>query len=147
MLTIKNNLILLFLITSSSLFSQTDKIVGEYFRDLGDSKHKIEYTLTLNPDYTFTFYYYSKMDMVIQETKHQYGKGTWRVDGKVVSFFTNSENDFDEKYTLDFNKSQARFIIKSPRDKSDRVVKTRLQFFESGIFWIKGLDIFKTTQL
>jgi len=66
------------------------------------------------------------------------------VDGKVVSFITNEEKDFDEKYTLDFNASKARFITKPSRDKTDRIIKTRLKFYESEIFWIEGLDIFKT---
>jgi hypothetical protein len=44
---------------------------------------------------------------------------------------------------LDFNNSIARFITKNPRDKTDQIVKTRLTFVESGIFWMERLDIFK----
>jgi len=60
-----------------------------------------------------------------------------------ITFFADKETDFDEKYTLDFNNSKTRFIIKSPRDKTDRNVKTSLQFFESKLFWIKRLRVFK----
>lgn len=61
----------------------------------------------------------------------------------MITFSSNKSEDFDEKYTLDFNKSTARFITKNPRDKSDKIVKTKLQFLESGIFWMERIDIFK----
>lgn len=48
--------------------------------------------------------------------------------------------NFDEKYTLDFNNSTARFITKNLRDKSDKIVKTKLQFLESRIAWMERID-------
>ena len=50
---------------------------------------------------------------------------------------------FDEKYTLDFTNSKARFVTKSPRDKSDKIIKTQLKFLESEIFWMRRIDIDK----
>ena len=69
----------------------------------------------------------------------------WNVDNenKIISFSANLEEDFDEKYTLDFNKTKARFITKSPRDKTDRLVKTRIKFFDSEVFWIPGIEMLK----
>ena len=46
-------------------------------------------------------------------------------------------------YTMNFSNSKARYITKSPRDKSDKVLKTSLRFYESDIFHIKGLELFK----
>lgn len=134
----------LFLIASLSSFAQTDKIGGVYFRELGNDKHHIEYTLNLNQDSTFTFQSVTNTKMGLNpkiELKH--GKGTWKLKGKVVSFHTDKGKDLVEKYTLDFTRSKARFITKSPRDISDRIIKTRLKFFKSEIFWIEGLDIFR----
>ena len=140
----KRFLTAIFLISTLTLCSQTDKIIGEYFLELGNEKHQIKYRLNLNSDWTFDFHSYTNHQNGIPPIVHKYGKGTWSVDGKIVSFITNEEKDFDEKYTLDFNASKARFITKPSRDKTDRIIKTRLKFYESEIFWIEGLDIFKT---
>lgn len=99
--------------------------------------------MNLNQYGTFTFHFYSNIKAGIPQIVHKYGKGTWSVDGKVVSFNTDNEKDIDEKHTLDFSDSKARFITKPSRDKTDRIIKTRLQFFESKIFWIERMKIFK----
>lgn len=140
----KLRLSILLLICSYTLFSQSDKVVGDYYLQVGNKeKHLIEYKLNLNQDGTFTFHSYSNIKAGIPPIIHKYGKGTWRMDGKLVSFFTDNEKDIDEKHTLDFSDSRARFITKPPRDKTDRIIKTRLQFFESKIFWIERLTIAK----
>lgn len=137
-------IIALLLISNLTTFSQSNQFVGDYNRILGkEGVHLIEYKLTLNPDGTFVFHSYSNNQKGIPPEVNTYGKGKWSAKGNVITFFSDKEDDFDEKYTLDFNNSKARFVTKHPRDKSNRVVKTRLQFFESGIFWIKRLEIFK----
>jgi hypothetical protein len=133
----------LFLITALSSFSQSGSIIGKYYIKFGGEKHLIEYNLILNPNGTFTFHSYTNRKAGIPPIIHKYGKGNWSADGKVVSFFTDNKKDFDEKHTLDFSNSRARFITKPSRDKTDRIIRTRLQFFESEIFWIKGLEILK----
>jgi len=128
------------LVCTLTLYAQSNSISGEYRRELGNEKHRIEYTLRLFEDGTFTFHSYTRIELPPQMI-HLYGKGTWKVNGKVISFLTDKEKDIDEKYTLDFNNSRARFITKSPRDKSARILKTSLQFFESKILWIERLKI------
>jgi hypothetical protein len=136
--------IILFFLSGITLFSQSDKVVGAYFRSSGDEEqHLIEYTLTLREDGTFLFHSYENHRRGIPWEKNNYGKGNWRLDGKVVSFFTDEQKDLDEKHSLNFSNSRARFITKPLRDKTDRVIKTRLQFFESEIFWIERLEILK----
>ena len=133
-----------FLMSCFISFSQTGELVGEYYLQAGTEKeHLIEYSLALNPDGTFLFHSFENHKRGISKGKNQYGKGKWKLDGKVVSFFTDKEEDIDEKHTLDFSNSKARFITKPPRDKTDRVVETSLQFFQSGIFWIERLRILK----
>lgn len=58
-------------------------------------------------------------------------------------FYQIITEDFNEKYTLDFNNSKAKFVTKNPRNKTDQIVKTKLTFVESGIFWMQRLDVFK----
>ncbi len=140
----KEIFLILLLFSSIPLFSQADILVGEYFLTAGDNEeHLIEYTLTLNQDGTFHFHSYRNHKKGIPWEEDKYGKGNWSMDGNVVTFFTHVQKDLDEKYTLDFSNSKARIITKPFRDKTDRVIKTRLQFFESEIFWIERLEILK----
>lgn len=140
----KLRMTILLLICNWTLFSQSDNLVGDYYLQAGNKeKHLIEYKLTLNRDGTFFFHSYRDHKNGIPWEENKYGKGNWSADGKVVSFFTDKEKDLDEKHTLDFSNSKARFVTKPSRDKTDRVIKTRLLFFESEIFWIEGLNIFK----
>lgn len=132
------------LIINFTLFGQTKNFSGDYSRSLSDSKHIIEYKLTLNPDGTFVFHSYQKMEGGVPPEVNKYGKGKWSEKDNIITFSTDKKADFDEKNTLDFNKSTARFVTKNPRDKSDKVVKTKLQFLESGISWMERVDIFKS---
>lgn len=132
------------LILTLTLSAQSNPIAGEYSRSLSEKeKHTIEYKLTLNPDGTFLFHSYSKIQGGNSAEDNKYGKGKWSAIDNLITFSANKKEDFDSKYTLDFNNSTARFIAKNPRDKSDKVVKTKLQFLESEIFWMKSVDVFK----
>ena len=132
------------LIFNLTLFAQSNQFAGDYTRSLSDEgKHIIEYKLTLNQDGTFVFHSYTKIQGGIPPEVNKYGKGKWTSKDNLITFSSNKKEDFDEKYTLDFNKSTARFVTKNPRDKSDKIVKTRLTFLESGISWLQRLDIFK----
>ncbi|MDR7211927.1 hypothetical protein [Flavobacterium piscis] len=132
------------LLISHPLFAQSNQFVGDYNRTLGEEgKHIIEYKLTLNQDGTFLFYSYSKIKGGIPPEVNKYGKGKWSTKDNLITFSSNKQEDFDAKYTLNFNNSTARFVTKNPRDKSDKIVKTKLIFLESEIFWLRKLDIFK----
>lgn len=135
----------LFLIFNLTLFAQSNQVAGEYQRRLEDTqnKHLIEYKLTLNQDGTFLFHSYSKTNGGVPPEVNKYGKGKWTAKDNLITFSANKQEDLDEKYTLDFNKSTARFVTKNPRDKSDKIVKTKLTFLESGIFWMDRIDVFK----
>lgn len=134
----------LFLICGFTLSAQSNQFAGDYFRSLSEEgKHTIEYKLTLNQDGTFVFHSHSKIEGGTPPEANKYGKGKWSAKDNLITFSSNKKEDFDEKYTLDFNNSTARFVIKNPRDKSDKVVKTKLQFLESEISWIQRIDIFR----
>ena len=108
-----------------------------------EGDHLIEYKLTLHQDGTFVFRSYSKIKNGFLPEVNKYGKGKWIAKDNVITFSSNKQEDFDEKYTLDFTNSKARFVTKNPRDRSDRIIKTKLTFVESEIFWMQGLDVFK----
>lgn len=133
----------LLLILNLNLLAQSNQFVGDYTRSLSSENHKIEYKLTLNPDGTFEFHSYSNIQGGNPEEGNLYGKGKWSAKDNLITFSSDKKTDLDQKYTLDFTNSTARFIFKNPRDKSDKIVKTKLQFLESEIFWMRRIDIFK----
>ncbi len=133
-------LILFGTLTVDNLFNQ---MIGDYSNSSGNDENKFEYNLTLNQDGTFSFHYYSNIKNGIPRENHRYGKGNWTEEKNVISFISDKTDDIDAKHTLDFTNSKARFIIKSPRDKSDKVVKTKLQFLASDIQWLARIEVFK----
>lgn len=144
----KNNMrtIVTFLILVSSLtsFAQTDKVSGDYKLAIETKDNNtLEYELTLSQDGTFTFHYYSNIKNGIPPEANKYGKGKWAIENNVISFFSDKQKDIDEKNTLNFTNSKARFITKSSRNKTNQIIKTRLQFLKSDIFWMKKIELFK----
>lgn len=136
--------IFLIIISSWTSFAQSDNLVGDYTLLLNaEENHILEYKLTLSQEGTFFFHYYTKIKHGIPPEVTKYGKGTWTVENNVISFFVDKQKDISEKYTLDFTNAKARFITKPPRDKTDRVIKTRLKFLQSDLFWMKGIDMLK----
>ena len=134
----------LILIFNLTIFAQSNAFIGDYNRTFSkEGDHFIEYKLTLHQDGTFLFHSYSKIKNGFPPEVNKYGKGKWTAKDNVITFSSNKQEDFDAKYTLDFNNSKARFIIKNPRDKTDRIIKTKLTFVESEIPWVQRLDFFK----
>ena len=130
------------ILLSFNAISQKETIAGKYILKLESSNALIEDTLILNDDGTFIFHEYDKHDNGIPPERNKYGKGKWKIDKSTLYFFAE-ESDIDEKYTLNFNNSEARFITKSLRDKSDRIIPTSLQFYKSDIFWLVKRKLIK----
>lgn len=146
LMMMKAAMLLICLLFCSQAFAQADAVAGDYFVQLGNEDTRlIEYRLTLHQDSTFFFHAHTKSSekIGIPEASNDYGRGTWIFQDKKVLFYTNPEKDLEGKYSLNFANSRAHFLTKSPRDLSGRPFKIRLKFFESDIFWIKGLEIFK----
>ena len=137
--------LLTFIILFSSIVANAQDVVGTYqLKSSSNDSHdfKLERTLTLNTDGTFEYYNYRYIESGIPKETHTYGKGTWTQNKKVISFFTEP-SELDDKFTLNFSGTKARFVSKSPRDKSDRVIKTALSFYQSEIFWVTGMTLIK----
>jgi len=135
---------ILILISSLTSFSQTANVIGDYKRVIEtNDNNTFEYQLTLSQDGTFLFHYYSKIKQGFPPEVNKYGKGKWTLENNVISFFCDKQRDIDKKNTLDFTNSKARFIMKSPRNKTEQIIKTRLQFLKSEIFWMAKIEIFK----
>lgn len=138
----KKLFLLLILTIGFSLSAQTENYAGTYILHLeGKDGNILDYKLQLNQDNTFMFVSFQKLlDTRGEHDKYSYGKGTWKVENKIIKF-TTEKMDLDEKHTLNFSGSTARLIKKSPRDTSEKVVPTSLQFYKSEIFWIANLKL------
>ena len=135
---------ILILICNLTLFSQTKEAVGNYKLTLNaKDSSSFEYEVTLIEDGTFTFYYHSNIKQGIPPESTKYGKGNWTIKNNVISFSTDKQKDLDGKFTLDFSNTKARFVTKSPRDTSDKILKTQLRFLESEILWMRRIDLDK----
>ena len=142
-------LILSVLVLFQSASLPDESVTGTYIKELGGPEHHFIYTLHMNEDGTFKFHYREDFSGskrvnpgVEVRVKENYGRGTWKLDGKIVSFSTDPSS-VNSDYQLDFGGNKARFDFKSPRDKSDRVIPTTLRFFESDIFWMVGITMTK----
>ncbi len=128
---------LIILASTTFLSAQKTNISGDYQQKLGSGNHIETFDLTLNKSGTFLFHWYRHSKYGIPKEENKCAKGTWEQNGKLIEFFT-TEKDIDEKHELNFQNSKVRFITKSPRDKSDRIINDALLFYESDIFWMKG---------
>jgi len=134
----------LFFIVGFSMCAQVFAQSGVYVNEPKNFDGTIiKWTLTLNEDGTFLYHFLRDLSAISKPNKEEnfYGKGTWKSKKNLVFLSSNKETDFNERYTIDLNNSKARYINKSPRDESDRVVKPALIFYES--HHIKGLKLFE----
>ena len=140
----KKIVLILILVFSTTIIAQTENYTGNYVAHYDFNKNGvITYTLKLKTDGTFTFHNYRKISDKNPE-ENSYGKGTWKVEkDNVLNFYTDTNSDLDDKHTIDFTNTKARYITKSPRDKSDKVIKTHLRFYESNIPELKGWTLYK----
>lgn len=140
----KKTLTLLLVIFTFTLAAQTKNYSGNYVAHFDFNENGvITYTLILNQDGTFTFHNYRKISDKNSE-ENSYGQGTWKVEKKnVLYFYTNANTELGKKNAINFTNTKARYITKPPRDKSDKVIKTHLRFYESDIPELKGWTLFK----
>ncbi|MGL2963474.1 hypothetical protein ACSVH2_06605 [Flavobacterium sp. RSB2_4_14] len=138
----KQLLLFIFITLNFSPSAQTDEYSGTYNLHIeGKDGNILDYNLVLNKDHTFMFVSFQKLiDIRGEQNKYNYGKGTWKVENKII-YFTTESADLDEKHTMNFTGTTARIIKKSPRDTSDKVVPTSLQFYKSEISLIANLKL------
>lgn len=136
----KHLFFILFLITNFSINAQTEDCSGNYFFLIeGKDGSILDYKIQLNADQTFFFTSFNRVvDMRGNQDTYKKGKGTWKVENKVIKFTTES-TDLNQEYTLNFSGTTARIVKKSPRDTSDKVIPTALQFYKSEIRTIENL--------
>ncbi len=130
--------IIAFLVFNLNIFGQSGIYVKK--SESKTNETKLEWTLTLKPDGTFLYQFHRKLKGGNPE-ENFYGKGVWKSKKNLV-FFYSENKDIDETHTMNFNNSKARINSKSKRNKSNRIIKTSIRFYESKIPEITGLELF-----
>ncbi len=141
----KKFLLFTVLCISTLSIAQTPQFSGKYEKRTNTNAGSVfEYTLDLKADGTFAYHFYRNIDAT-QPEENLYGKGTWKADKKSVLFTTNKATDINEKYTLDFTGSKARFVKKRVWVEGREIKKTYFLFYDSDLRTIKGLKLSKST--
>jgi hypothetical protein len=138
----KKLILLLIFSMPISLMAQTEDYSGTYlFHVDGKDGTILDYNLQLNTDHTFIYKTYRRLfDIRGNDETFINGKGTWKVENKIIKFNTEP-TDLDKNHTLNFTGTTARVIKKSPRDTSDKIVPTALQFYKTEIKTIANLKL------
>ena len=142
----KNLLILFFLTGTVSVIAQTSDFIGIYLLKVDEENGVIQHKMVLNEEGTFLFSTYFSPDNPegkMLEITHMYGSGKWRTNGKQLFFIVDKEEDIDEDRILDFSKTRARIQQPSPGKPDGEKAREELVFFDSNIFWVKGLKLIK----
>lgn len=123
--------------------AQSKEHAGNYSLKIGNETHWEINKLTLNPNGTFLFHFYDYRENGTLKERTKYGKGTWTSNKRLI-FLKAEVSDIDATHVLNLNDTKARYDTKSPRDKSDRDIKTSIRIYEVGeIFWLKGRTLLK----
>lgn len=130
--------------------SQSHDIAGEYEKI--SKSGSVQYLLKLHPNGTFHFDSYSvrqiegnilRIEGSLTMEPSLRGRGTWRAENDVIYFRTDRDTDIDYNYTLNFDDTKAKFKNEPSKNSSNEKAIAKLEFFESGIFWINGIDLEK----
>lgn len=129
--------------------SQTQDIAGEY--EKLSTSGSVQHLLKLHPDGTFHFDSYSikqiegkislKENLTTEPSMS--GRGTWSAKNDIIYFRTDRVSDIDYNNTLNFNATKAKIKNESSKKSDLENPITKLEFFESNIFWINGIDFIK----
>ncbi|MBT8310684.1 MAG: hypothetical protein HKO72_04565 [Flavobacteriaceae bacterium] len=126
-----------------SAFAQSKEHAGNYEFFMGNNdSHFLKDKLTLNPNGTFLFKSESYLEERMERHRLQYGKGTWRSEKRLI-FLKVEDSDVDATHELNLNNTRLRFDTKSPRDKTNRDIKTSVRVIDSEIRWLKGRTLIK----
>ncbi|WP_149274342.1 hypothetical protein [Pareuzebyella sediminis] len=150
----KNILIIVLLMSHLCSCSQSHEIAGEY--EKVSNSGSVQSLLKLHPDGTFHFDSYSVRQIegpnlrITSPGKENLpaepsisGKGKWSAENDIIYFTTNGDTDVDHNYPLNFNDTKAKFKNESSNNSSEEKAIAKLEFLESGIFWIDGLELKK----
>ncbi|MEO6348915.1 MAG: hypothetical protein ABIO60_13510 [Aquaticitalea sp.] len=101
----------------------------------------LTYTLTLKPNGTFLFESY-RIYETADPSKFVAVKGTWAQNDRLLTLNTETSAG-DDELVKNLNSTQARLEEYSPRHIQYGKIKPSLKFYESEVFYAKGMKLEK----
>ncbi|MEZ4793101.1 MAG: hypothetical protein R2783_06465 [Gelidibacter sp.] len=130
------------LIVTFSFTASAQSVEGVYTNKWkSPSGEALAYELILHEDGSFTFYS-TRTYLDSDPDKTTEVDGTWTLDGHLLVLNTNHKTDNALTTGLDNNK--AKYVNISPRNPNFNLIKPSLRFYESGVFFAKDMELFKT---
>jgi len=142
----KNLLLLVYLVSLTTIQAQSDEFIGIYILKKEAENGVTQHKMVLDEEGTFlfsTFFSPNDKDGKMLAIKSDYGSGEWRANGDQVFFIVDKDKDFDAERTLDFSRTRARLQKPSIPNSKGKTKPETLVFFDSDIFWVKGLKLAK----
>lgn len=138
----KHFLITLFASFAFSFAVQSQNIEGTYTNTWeSEAGGALTYTLTLHSDSTFQFVSHRVFETSIP-SKTITADGTWNNNNRLLILATEVSSE-----TIDLveklNKNKAKYKAYPPRHRKFKLVKPSLKFYESEVFYAKGMKLFK----
>jgi len=128
---------------SLNMLAQSEEHAGHYeFYSGNNDNYYLKDKLSLNPNGTFLFRSESYVEDRMQRERLVYGKGTWTSNKQLILLTVNT-NDVDAKHVLNLNNTKLRYHTKSPRDKTNRDIKTSVRIIDTEISMFKGRTLIK----
>lgn len=137
-------LLLSIVITCSCFLSALSQTIEGTYTNKWESSNGefVAYTLTLNPDASFTFNSYQKF-LGQEEEKRTTAKGTWKFENYLLVLATGESNETDTVLIANLNNSKARYTKVSTRKVNASGEKPSLKFYKSDVFYAKGMALYK----
>lgn len=128
----KKKLLLLLLITlQTSLFSQSENIIGDYKKTIDTRSDSSIYLLSLNEDGSFIFKHSKNIHCAACPQESEKGKGTWKEKKGIIFFKSKEGKDINEEFTVDLNYTKAN------------IEENIISFIESEIPYLKDIQLAK----
>lgn len=130
------------ILSTLTTFSQT--IEGTYANKwLSKTGEGIEYILTLQDNGEFTFNHRRMFKEASYNTDVEV-QGTWELKGHLLVLNTNNSLEQHNDIAAKLDSNKARFISVSRRNPDFNMVKPKLQFYKSDVFYANDMELVKT---
>lgn len=138
----KKTLLVFFATLCAIISTYSQSITGTYSnRWEAPTGEGISYTLTLKPDGTFVFYVNQTYFDNSEKTTKAYG--TWETNNHLLVLTTQTEDETSMGLIKDLNNNKARYHKVSERKKLNSDEKSSLKFYQSNVFYVKNMELFK----
>lgn len=125
------------------LSAKSQTIEGTYTNKWESSSGEfVAYTLTLNPDGSFAFKSYQKF-LGQEEEKRTTATGTYKFENYLLVLATDLSNETDNALIANLNNCKARLSKISTRKVNSTGEKPSLKFYQSDVFYAKGMELYK----